>query len=410
VTDFQAGRAGYHDEAGYDDDDYYGEAGGVHDEDFYEDGGEADWAEGERVTYRRGRGVRRGGGGTRSRRSRPILTTLVILVALMVVVVGGGLLWAQDQINPGGHRGPTVSVVIPAGASTTRIGDILASAGVIHNGTLFAYYVKLHGDGPLLPGSYSLSKNSPYSAAIAALSAGPKIVTANLVIPEGFTLHRIAEAVAALPNMNLSAQKFLLAAEDGAVRSPYEPAGTDNLEGLLFPATYQVRQGDSEVDILEKMVGAFNDRAAQIGLTAAAARLGYTPYQLVTVASIVEREAKLVNDRGPVASTIYNRLRIGMPLGADSTQTYYLRLTDPSIQPTPAQLDQPSPFNTRTNKGLPPTPISNPGLASLEAATNPPATHDLYFVEINPDGQLGFASTQSGFYELERQCQAVHLC
>lgn len=410
MTDFQAGRAGYHDEDGYDHDAYYGEADGVHDEDLYEDGGEAHWADGDRVSYRQGGAGRRSRGGSRPRSARPILTTLVILVALLVAIVGGGLLWAQDQISPGGHRGPSVTVVIPPGASTTRIGDILASAGVIHNGTLFAYYVRLHGDGPLLPGKYSLAKNSPYSAAIAALSAGPKILTDNLVIPEGYTLREIAQAVAALPNMNLSAQKFLLAAEDGAVRSPYEPAGTNNLEGLLFPATYQVSQGESEVDVLEKMVGAFNDRADQIGLTAAAARLGYTPYQLVTVASIVEREAKLVNDRGPVASTIYNRLRIGMPLGADSTQTYYLRLTDPSIQPTPAQLDQPSPFNTRTNKGLPPTPISNPGLASLEAAANPPATPDLYFVEINPDGQLGFASTESGFFELERQCRAVHLC
>ncbi len=368
-------------------------------------------------SYRRPGGERRRAGqhqrpsGRRGRRFRhPVLSALALVVVLVVLVVAGGLLWAQGQINPGGKRGPVVSVVIPKGATTSQIGHDLASAGVIHDGTLFAYYVRLHGDGPLYPGAYSLSKNLPYSAAIAALEAGPKILTENLVIPEGFTLRQIAASVGALPHMGLSASKFLADATGGTVRSPYEPAGVNSLEGLLFPATYQVRQGETEIDLLEQMIGAFNERAAQLNLTAAAKRLGYTPYQVVTVASIVERESKLTGDRGPVASTIYNRLRIGMKLGADSTQTYYLRQTDPTIEPTPAQLDTPSPYNTRTNVGLPPTPIADPGLASLQAAVSPPTTTYLYFVEVNPDGQLGFASTAAGFVSLQQQCRAAKLC
>ena len=385
----------------YDEHDHYG--GDDHHD------GHGNWpavSEGGAPSYRRPRPSRRGG----RRRSHPILTALAALVVLAVIVVGGGLLWAQGQINPGGKRGPAVSVVIPKGTSTSRIGDLLASAGIIHNGTLFAYYVRLHGDGPLYPGTYSMPRNSPYSAAISALEAGPKIITDNLVIPEGFTVRQIADAVGALPHLNLSASKFLAAATGGAVRSPYEPAGVNNLEGLLFPATYQVRQGETEVDILEQMVGAFNERADQLGLSAAASRLGYTPYQIVTVASIVERESKLPGDRGPVASAIYNRLKVGMKLGADSTQTYYLRLTDPTVQPTVAQLDTPSPYNTRTGTGLPPTPIANPSLDSLQAAISPPATTYLYFVEVNPDGQLAFASTSSGFENLQRQCRAAKLC
>ena len=178
----------------------------------------------------------------------------------------------------------------------------------------------------------------------------------------------------------------------------------DNLEGLLFPATYQVQQGQNEVEILEQMVGAFNEQADAVGLVAAASSLHLTPYQVVTVASIVEHEAKLPADRGPVASVLYNRLRIGMPLGADSTQTYYLRLTQPDVVPTATQLDQPSPYNTRLHQGLPPTPIANPGLPSLQAAAAPPSTPDLYFVEINPDGKLGFASTAAGFTQLQAEC------
>lgn len=346
----------------------------------------------------------------RRRRRHPVLLVLGILVVVVVVVVGGGLLWAEHQINPGGKPGAPVTVTIPQGSTTAQIGSALASAGVIHQATLFRLYVKFHNDGPLYPGVYQLRRNSSYQSAINALEAGPSVVSETLVIPEGFTIRQIASAVGALPRVGLSSAGFLAAAEGGSVRSPYEPAGVNNLEGLLFPATYQVRQGETEVDLLETMVEAFDQRAASLGLSAAAAKLHETPYQLVTVASIVEREAKLLEDRGPVASTIYNRLRIGMPLGADSTQTYFLRLTDPDVVPTAAQLDQPSPYNTRLLKGLPPTPIANSGLPSLEAAASPPSTTYLYFVEINPDGKLGFASTEAGFTQLQSECQAAGLC
>ena len=346
----------------------------------------------------------------RRRRRHPVLLVLAILVVVAVIVVGGGLLWAESQINPGGKPGATVTVTIPQGSSTAQIGSTLASAGIIHQATLFRLYVKFHNDGPLYPGVYQLRKNSSYQTAINALEAGPTVVTETLVIPEGYTIREIAAAVGALPRVGLSAAGFLAAAEGGSVRSPYEPAGVSNLEGLLFPATYQVRQGETEVDLLETMVEAFDQRAESLGLSAAAAKLHETPYQLVTVASIVEREAKLLEDRGPVASTIYNRLQVGMPLGADSTQTYYLRLTDPGLEPTAAQLDQPSPYNTRLLKGLPPTPISNPGIPSLEAAASPPSTTYLYFVEINPDGKLGFASTEAGFVQLQAECRAAGLC
>lgn len=356
-------------------------------------------------------GASRRSGPKRRRLRHPILTSLGIVVIVLALVAGGGLWWATSQISPGGHPGPDVAVSIPTGSSTSKIGHILASARVIHNGTLFSFYVRLHGDGPLLPGRYELARNSSYSSAISELEKGPVIVTDKLVIPEGFTVAEIADRVGALPGMGLSAQKFLAAADGGAVRSPFEPANVDNLEGLLFPATYPVRQGESEVDILEQMVGAFDSQAEQLGLPAAAQKLGYTPYQVVTAASIVEKEAKLAGDRASVASVIYNRLKAGMPLGADSTETYYLRLTDPGLGvPSAAQDDQPSPYNTRLHKGLPPTPIANPGIPSLQAATKPATTTYLYFVEVNSDGQLGFASTTSGFDQLQAECRSAGLC
>jgi UPF0755 protein len=378
----------------------------------YDDPEEAEWpvVGDPEATGRRsqrdpgGRGRRR-----RARRSHPVLTGLAIVVVVVLIVAGAGIAWGYKQINPGGRQGALVSVAIPPGSSTRQIGDRLAKAGVIHTSWLFAYYVHFHSD-TLLPGTYELPKNSSYSAAISALEAGPKILTEKLVIPEGYTVAQIAKAVAGLPHLGLSAQKFVTAANNGTVRSPYEPAGVNNLEGLLFPDTYQVRQGESEVDILSEMEGTFVQRTESLGIAAAATRLRMTPYQLVEVASIIEKEAKLPGDRPDVASTIYNRLRIGMKLGADSTQTYWLRRTDPAVVPTAAQDDQPGPYNTRLNAGLPPTPIANPGLPSLQAALNPPSTGYLYWVEINPNGQLGFATDNAGFVSLQHQCRAAGLC
>jgi UPF0755 protein len=418
-------QAGDHFDDGYGPADYEGQHADErhHEYEEYEED-EPDWpvVPGLAPTGHRTRGDNRGGtrgggsGGSGNRGSggsggsgHPVLKVLAALVVVLLVILGAGWFWAQRQIEPGGHPGAAVTVDIPKGSSASQIGHRLASAGIIHEASLFALYVHLHGY-KLLPGTYSLHKNSSYSSAISALEAGPRIVTAKLVVPEGFTVAQIAAAVGKVPHMGLSAQKFLAAAQSGTVRSPFEPAGINNLEGLLFPATYTITQGETEVDLLESMIGTFDDQAQSLGLTAAATRLGMTPYQVVMVASIIEREAKMPADRANVASVIYNRLKKGMKLGADSTQAYYLRLSNPGVDPTAVQDDQPSPYNTRVHAGLPPTPIANPGLASLQAASNPPTTSYLFWVEIKPDGQLGFASDNSGFIKLQHECQAAGLC
>lgn len=345
-----------------------------------------------------------------ARRGRRVLAWVAATLGVLVLALALFGIHLEHEISPGGRPGRLVSVTIPAGASTARIGRILAGAGVISGPTLFHYYVGLRGDGPLLPGTYRLASHESYSAAIAALTKGPPIVVERLVIPEGYTLAQIAARVQALPGLGLRADKLLAAASSGQVRSRYEPPGVDDLEGLVYPATYDIRQGMTEADVLTLLVQKFDDEAAAVGLEARAAALGYTPYQVVTVASIVEREAKLAADRPGVASAIYNRLRVGMALGADSTLVYALRLANPSVDIATVDYNQPSPYNTRIHKGLPPTPIANPGLPSLQAATSPPSTSYLYFVETNPDGQLSFASTVSGFDHLQAECRAAHLC
>jgi UPF0755 protein len=340
-------------------------------------------------------------------RLRSAVLLSLALVLVLIVVAG---LYVRSQVNPGGKPGTKVTVVIPTHSGSTEIGSILAKAKVIHDGSLFPYYAKLSGAGTLLPGKYKLATNESYSSVVTALEAGPPKTVDKLVVPEGYTLQEIARRVASLPGLHLSAAKFLAAASNGNVRSPYEPPGVNNLEGLVFPATYQVSSDDTEVNVLQQMVTAFDEQAKNVGLAAGAAQLGVTPYDVVKVASIIEGEAKLDGDRGPVASAIYNRLKAGMPLGTDSTLVYALRQQNPGVNIANIDYNQPNPYNTRLNKGLPPTPIANPGVPSLQAAAHPPATNYLYFVEINPDGKLGFASTNSGFVQLEQQCAASNLC
>lgn len=342
----------------------------------------------------------------RHRARSTVLGSFAVVVVLVVV----GLFYVSRQVSPGGRLGTKVAVVIPPHSSTSKIGSILAKAGVIHDGSLFAIYSKVQGAGALLSGTYHLARNESYGAVITVLEAGPPQVVSRLTIPEGYTLTDIAERLQSLRGMHLSAAKFLAASSSGTVRSPYEPPGVNNLEGLVFPATYDVTSSMTEVDVLQKMVQAFDDEASQLGLTQGAAALHTSPYDVVKVASIVEREAKLDGDRGPVASSIYNRLANGMTLGADSTLVYELRTTYPNLNASSINYNQPNAYNTRLNKGLPPTPIANPGIPSLRAATSPPHTGYLYFVETNPDGQLSFATTNAGFQQLENQCKVAHLC
>ena len=154
------------------------------------------------------------------------------------------------------------------------------------------------------------------------------------------------------------------------------------------------------------MVDAMQQQTAGVDIEGAAARLGITPYQLVTIASMVEREARVPEDRGPIASVIYNRLKRGMPLGIDATLLYALNGDVDSLRRNPHQA---SPYNTRDTKGLPPTPIASPGLPSLQAAANPPTTPFLFYVLSDSNGKHAFATTSAEFEKLVAQARAKGL-
>ncbi|HEX5267002.1 MAG TPA: endolytic transglycosylase MltG [Acidimicrobiales bacterium] len=330
-----------------------------------------------------------GGGPGRVRLSR-LWRVVAVGVALLVVVVGGVALWVDHQVNPGGRRGPAVVVDVPSGASTTRIADELASAHVISHPFLFRLYVKVLGGGPFEAGEYSLPRHDSYGDVVASMHRGPLVH--RLTIPEGFTLDQIAARVGAIPGHTRA--RFLAAARSGEVRSQYQPAGSTDLEGLLFPDTYQVQPGETDTQILGQMVARFDEVAGQLGVAGAAQSAGVTPYQAVVVASMVEREAKVPADRGLVAQVVYNRLTRGMRLQVDATVLYALGPGHSTL--SAADLGVASPYNTYRVTGLPPTPIASPGRAALEAALNAPKGPYLYYVVVEPDGKEAFSTTLAG--------------
>ena len=323
------------------------------------------------------------------KRGRAFLGFLLVLVVIAGVVLTG-VRWYQHQIDPPGPPGVAVQVVIPNNTPTERIGGILHDKGVIGNATLFRYYAQYKGRGGFEAGRYAFRLRQSFDSVLTTLAKGPSVPDeAKVTFPEGFRITQIAARVGAqLPGR--TADAFIGVTTSGKVRSAYEPTGSSNLEGFLFPETYTFGLDDDETAIATRMVETFDQVADQVGLNDSVAKVGLTPYQTLIVASLIEREAKHDEDRGKISRVIYNRIKKGMPLQIDATLVYALggvtRILDEDLK-----LD--SPFNSYTNKGLPPTPIASPGRASLEAALAPEAGDWLYYVVTTPDGHHSFATT-----------------
>lgn len=321
------------------------------------------------------------------RRGRAFLGFLLTL-ALIAAGVLFALNWYQKQVDPPGPPSSEVEVVIPPSTSTASIAKLLEKSDVISNATVFRYWTQVQGKGRFDAGKYKFRQNSSFESALDVLLTGPAVADQQKVtFPEGFRIEQIGQRIEQKLS-GRSAATFYSAATDGKVRSAYQPATVSSLEGFLFPDTYTVGLEDDETLIAQRMVETFDSVADQLGLNAAQERVGVSPYEALIVAALVEREAKTDADRSKIARVIYNRLKGEMYLQIDAGIIY--AMNNGTTKLLLEDLKFTSPYNTYTNKGLPPGPIANPGRASIEAALNPEPGDWLYYVVTGADGSHSF--------------------
>jgi UPF0755 protein len=314
------------------------------------------------------------------------------IAALVFIVVGagvviGGTLWVTSEAGASGPPGAQIIVTVPSGSGVNRLADTLQSKGVIGSSLAYRVWSWFHSAPAVLPGSYAFDKHISFTTVDDVIGGGPNVFP--LVVPPGFTVSEVAQRVGQLPGHDQAT--FASLATSGTVHSPWQPVGSTNLDGLLGTGTYVVVPGETDRQLLTIMVDRFDTEADRVGLAAGSAALGFTPYQVVTVASIVEKEGVIAKNLGPVARVIFNRLHNGTPLQMDSTVLYAEGRDGGTV--TPDDLKLQTPYNTYLNKGLTPTPICFPSEPALRAALDPPQGSWLYFVVVEQDGTEAFADT-----------------
>ncbi|MGI6065444.1 MAG: endolytic transglycosylase MltG [Bacillota bacterium] len=321
-----------------------------------------------------------------AKRRRKKIFTFATLFMLLLAVTGG--LYLRYLISPVKVSG-TIALEIPQKATTTRIALLLAEKGLIRDPLIFKVYAKAHGlDRHLKAGEYQFSGDVSLKDIEEVIVKG-RAVTESFTIPEGFTEEQIAQHLAAKGLVDK--EKFLAYAREGSFEYKYlPPEGTDKrLEGFLFPDTYYITKGFSERQIIEMMLARF-DQIFKEEWRKRADELGMTIGEVVTLASLVEREARVSKDRPLVASVFHNRLKIGMHLESCATVQYALGEVKEVL--LFEDLETESPYNTYLHGGLPPGPIAAPGADSLQAALYPEKTNYLYFVA-KKDGSHYFSKT-----------------
>jgi UPF0755 protein len=348
-------------------------------------------------------------------------TSLKVLgvVALVAVLFGGayaGVKALAGIVNDalGGDEGTAVTgepveVEIAAGSSATQIGRLLAEAGVISSAPEFERAVRLQQvSDRLQAGTYDLETGMSVDAVIAALVEGPGGGVLRITLIEGLTVGAMLDSLAEQTGFALAGLEGALL--DGSVTSGLLPAAPDTLadwEGLLFPDTYEIFENDPPAKVLQLLADTAEDRVGSIDWSYLTER-GLTPYDGVIIASLIEREAALDEERPLIASVIFNRLDIDMALQIDATIVYLLGGM-PAGGLTLEDLQTPSPYNTYLNKGLPPTPISGTRLASLRAAAAPADTDYLYYVLSDANGHHAFTADFDEFLQLQQAAREAGL-
>ena len=331
---------------------------------------------------------------------------LLIYVGMAGVVAGGVAgLWYTQQVNPKGDPGAPITFTVNADDTIETVSERLHAEGLVDSAEVFRWYVARHGGMELIPGYFRLRPDDHMGNIMRILHTPPSETYTKVTFPEGYTYEQMAARLNdKVPR--LAAVDYNIAATDGQIRSDWLPAGSNSLEGLLFPDTYQVSNGESAGQLIQRMVKLMERVGRQENIEERSAAMNSNPYNILIIASLIEREARVDEDRAKIARVIYNRLYLNMPLEIDASLFYQ---QNPSLSFGELKaLD--TPYNTYMHVGLPPTPIANPGRASIEAALNPAANPSLgdplcvglpagtpclylFYVLADEDGRHAFAAT-----------------
>jgi UPF0755 protein len=349
----------------------------------------------------------------RRRRRKRLIVPLVVLLVLGVAgagaLYGGRSLLGRFGTTPDfqGQGSGDVLIRVEPGDTATDIAATLVAKGVVKSENAFRNAAK---DDPrsvsIQPGTYRLHKEmSGVSALVLILDPAARVLS-RVTVPEGLTVAATLKLISqktALPLKDLQAA----AKNTRALSLPAYAKG--RLEGFLFPETYDLEPGTSAAGLLKSMVEMYKQKIDASGLSDRAADVDLDPYQLLIVASLVERETQRVDERVKVARVIYNRLEQDFYLGVDAAILYGLGRSGGGL--SAADLAKATPYNNRLVKGLPPTPIANPGVASVQAAVEPAPGPWLYYVRAaDKSGRHIFTDDRDVFNAAKAKCQAAGLC
>jgi UPF0755 protein len=325
----------------------------------------------------------------RRRKPKVVLWSFLIALGLVFAMAGGVLFYLWNGLRPTAASDTPVKVTISSGMRAQKVAEMLEEKGLIRDAFLFSGWLKLQGEGSRFQaGDYELTRGMTREEIVAKLNEGDIVAAATIkfTIPEGFTVQQIADRLAEKAGVDKT--KFLEAANNPALWTgsawtkslPTDKNLRFPLEGYLFPDTYEMKSGSTEIEIINRMLSELDRKLDQLpeDWLGTLEDRGLTVHQLLTIASLVEREVVADEERPIVASVIQNRIRKKMPMQIDATIQYLLDKQKERLMESDLKVN--SPYNTYQNPGLPPGPIASPSLKSIEAALYPEQTDYLYYV------------------------------
>lgn len=324
-----------------------------------------------------------------------------LLVAVLMAAAAGGA-WVAGQMSPVSSSRKAVRVTVPPGASAPQTARRLRSKGLIRSARLFTGLARL-GGWDVKAGVYALSPSMSTRAILAKLRSGDVAPTVRVTFPEGFTLEQDAARAARIEGVRADDFRRLAGSQGATFQADFPlPA---NLEGFLFPDTYDFEPGADARQVIQTMLDTFGAKVRRplAGDFAAAKSRGFDMREVVTIASLIEREAREKKDQPLIAAVLYNRLRIGMPLQVDATVQYVIGHRERVLY---RDLRVDSPYNTYKHAGLPPGPICSPGVDAIRAALHPADAPYLYYTA-NPDGSHTFTTTLEKHVEATAEARAA---